>query len=448
MKIKKNVNGSVKPSTKKKEVFVKRMKRLRGKIDVNPLNEEISKPVLIPSKSDSEPITEPKFYSSLVSNKVLVLLSADSSLTINGAVDLKAFTTNVDIFGYRMEIGDKVPIYNPIGFNTITVDVVSDGGSNNTVIWEEIEDFTEQDIEECRKNFRPENGIIVLSRHSSHKIKFLNKMMKECFFPSVHNLSIEKPTYTSEYLLNCSFEETDKQAITINPHWKKVILEKSSRLILVGGQNVRKSTFLRYMVNSNLKKFGQILLIDLDIGQSESFLPQTISASLLSKPLLGPGYFQSLNPQEAIFVGSINVLLSPENYLKSEIELMKRCRENKAFHGIPWVFNTMGYFKGFGLEVLMALYKIILPTDVVQIYNRFENDEGSQYQSNVVNKMIGDLPDPPSYQLHQFEKNFHAKKYQRNDISAKDIRHLVVMCGLSGILKNGEGFLTDVAPVR
>lgn len=450
MKVSKKENVSAKP-IKKKEALAKRMKRLTKKIDVNPSKGKITKPLLtlpLESETDKEPIKEHKFYSSLISNKVLVLLCKDSPLVISGAVDLVSFTSNVELFGYRVGIGEKVSLYNPIGFNTLAIEVVSDSTSNHTVNWKRLEDFTKQDIDDCKRNYLPENGLIILSRHTSHKVKFVQKMMKEHFFPSVNRLLIEKSTYTCEYLLNCSFEQTGKEAIVINPHWNKVVLEKSSRVIVVGSQNVGKSTLLRYMVNSNLKEFKKIVLIDLDVGQSESFLPQTISASVLSKPLLGPGYFQSLDPEEAIFVGQINILLSPESYLKSVIELMKRCRENKSLQGIPWVFNTMGYFKGFGLELLIALYKIIQPTDVVKINDRFDNNEGNQFQSNVVEKLIGHLPDSPAFQLHQFEKNFQTKKYQRHAVSTKDIRHLIVMCGLSGILKSGGGFLNEVTPVR
>lgn len=446
---KKKDDDFVKPSKKKKEAFVRRMKKLRGKIDINLPKEETESSPTTQSKTEPppEPIVNHRFYSSLISNKVLVLLCEKSPLTITGAVDLQTLTTNVEIFGFRPEIAEKVSLYNPSGFNTLAIEVTP--GSISTLRLDDLKDFTKNDIEDCQKNFRPENGVIVLSRHSSHKVDFLKKVMKEHFFPSVHYLSVEKPTYTCEYLLNCSFDETNKPAINISPFWKNVVLENSSRVIVAGGQNVGKSTFLRYMVNSNLKKASQkILLIDLDIGQSESFLPQTISATVLNKPLLGPGYLQSLDPEEAIFVGQINVLLSPESYLRSVIELIKKVRRNKSLNRIPWVVNTMGYFKGFGLELLINLYKIIQPTDVVQINDRFEKNEGNQFQSNILEKMIGKLPDFPSFQLHQFEKNFYTQKYSRNAVSAKDIRHLVVMCGLSGILKDGGAFLNDVIPVR
>ncbi|KAL5288860.1 NOL9 family protein [Megaselia abdita] len=441
MKNSKKKDDFVKPSLKKKEAFIKRMKKLRGKVD---LKEEITKEVKIPEPKSE--IKDHKFYSSLVSNKVLVLLCKEKPFTITGAVDLQCFTENVEIFGYQSKLGEKVSLFNPNGFNTFSIEVVS--SDQNTPNWSTLKDFTENDIEDCKEHFRPENGVIVLSRHSSHKVDFLKKIMKEHFFPSVHFLAIERNTYACEYLLNCSFEFNEYKTINISPFWKNVKLEKSSKVIVAGGQNVGKSTFLRYMVNNNLKKASEkILLIDLDIGQSEVFLPQTISATVLENPLLGPGYFHNLNPEEAVFVGEINVILSPENYLRSVIELIKRCRENPSLNGIPWVINTMGYFKGFGLELLLNLYKIIRPTDVVQINDRFEKSEGNQFQSSVVEKMIGSLPDFPAFQLHQFEKNFFTKKYRRNTISAKDIRHLVVMCGLSGVLKSGGGFLNDVTPV-
>lgn len=445
---KKNDDDFVKPSKKKKEAFIKRMKKLKGKVDLNIPKEETEVPCTTQSNPEpAEPIADHRFYSSLISNKVLVLLCEGSPLTIRGAVDLQSLTNNIEIFGYRPENRETVSLYNPSGFNTVTIEVAP--GSNSTVDWDDLKDFTQNDIKDCKQNFRPENGVIVLSRHSSHKVDFLKKVMKEHFFPSIHYLSFEKPTYTCEYLLNCSFDEPNQQAINISPFWKNVVLENSSRVIVAGGQNVGKSTFLRYMVNSNLKKASQkILLIDLDIGQSESFLPQTVSVTILSKPLLGPGYLQSLKPEEAIFVGEINVLLSPESYLRSVIELVKKVRGNKSFDRIPWVINTMGYFKGFGLELLINLYKIIQPTDVVQINDTFEKNEGNQFQSNILEKMIGELPDFPSFRLHQFEKNFYSKKYDRNAINAKDIRLLVVMCGLSGILKDGGAFLNDVTPVR
>lgn len=443
MKIpKKSVDKSVKPSTKKKESFSKQMKSLRGKVEI-----EKGFQNLVENLPESEELSNHKFYSSLITNKVLVLLCPNKPLTISGAVDIQCLTGNVEIFGYQLEAGEKVSLFNPRGFNSFTINSFENGKK------EEIRDdilnyFSQDDVKDCRRFLNPGTGLIVLSRHSSHKVDFVMKTMKENFFRSVHFLKTETPTYCCEYLLNCTIEETSSEnIINVDRNWENVVLEKSSRLIVAGAQNVGKSTFVRYFLNSKLKFFSRILLIDLDIGQSEIFLPQTISATVLEKPLLGPGYLQNLIPLESIFIGEVNVLLSPEKYIKSVMELVKRCRENPELRGIPWIVNTMGYFKGFGLEILLMLYKIIHPTVVVQINDNQRNVQGNLFQSKVLEKMVGNLSDFPNFQLYQFEKNFYSMRYRKDAISAKDIRHLMVLCGLSGILKDGGGFINDIAPV-
>ena len=71
----------------------------------------------------------------------------------------------------------------------------------------------------------------------------------------------------------------------------------NAKIVLCGGKAVGKSTLLRYFVNTMLKKFEKVVVIDCDIGQSEFTIPGCVSVVIVNKPLLGPSYTHFIKPK-------------------------------------------------------------------------------------------------------------------------------------------------------
>lgn len=65
---------------------------------------------------------------------------------------------------------------------------------------------------------------------------------------------------------------------------------------MAGYKNSGKSTMMRYLINKCLKKWKKILVLDLDIGQSEFTLPGCVSVFIIDSPLLGPNFTHLLQP--------------------------------------------------------------------------------------------------------------------------------------------------------
>ena len=86
-----------------------------------------------------------------------------------------------------------------------------------------------------------------------------------------------------------NFEELQRESV------------RNPRLMVVGGKGVGKSTFMRYVTNRLLngiaslddpakEPFPTILLIDLDPGQAEFTVPGCLSATKVSRPIMGPNF--------------------------------------------------------------------------------------------------------------------------------------------------------------
>lgn len=67
-------------------------------------------------------------------------------------------------------------------------------------------------------------------------------------------------------------------------------------MILCGGKGTGKSTLLRYLVNKSLSRNPEILVLDLDPGQSEFTIPGCLSVIIIQQPLLGPNFSHFTTP--------------------------------------------------------------------------------------------------------------------------------------------------------
>lgn len=168
-------------------------------------------------------------------------------------------------------------------------------------------------------NYDKERDAIVLLKRNSRAQNMLStfsKHMSENVFPLVN--ATNRPNYSSEYLLNCLIQSADmSNGLQVPTVWTKLPLKQESRLMVTGGKGVGKSTLLRYMLNRHLEKFPRALLIDLDIGQPELFVPQTVSCTVVDAPLLGPGIFCKKQPDIAFVVGHVNVVMCAEQYARA-----------------------------------------------------------------------------------------------------------------------------------
>jgi len=104
----------------------------------------------------------------------------------------------------------------------------------------------------------------------------------------------------SDELLNRTMKDGKSRLFTVivtdSPFINENVQLGPIRILLGGYKNSGKTTMMRYLINKCLQKWNKILVLDLDIGQSEFSIQGCISAYIIDTPLLGPNFTHLTQP--------------------------------------------------------------------------------------------------------------------------------------------------------
>lgn len=132
----------------------------------------------------------------------------------------------------------------------------------------------------------------------------------------------------------------------------KIILEDQvKRIIVLGGTDCGKSTFITFLVNMALDKNMRIAVIDADVGQNDIGPPATVSLAIPEKQL---DHLRSLKPYRMFFIGSITPY-GVEDLLISSILRLTEIAEKDNVEKI--IVNTDGWLEA--VEAVMYKTKLI-----------------------------------------------------------------------------------------
>lgn len=409
---------------------------------------------------------ETKFYNAIDSCHVLVLLR--DPFFIYGTIKLQLISGNIEIFGYQPDLNEILDIFSPRGYGFLDIKPIKNNNFfektalANIIFQDNYENiFLKYDLNDIIENYNSKtDALVLLTRNDCNKkIEMLRKYMKENLLPNMNSITLDRPFYASEFILHSLIRIQSQNSIRIDPKWQTIKINYNTKLMIIGGKSVGKSTLTRYLINKNLKIFQKILLIDLDIGQPELFIPQTLSVYVLDRPLLGPGYYLGLEPKKALIFGDINAILSPIDYLNSIQILLKFCQETEEFQNIPWFINTMGYVKGFGNELIAAIIKYLQPTDIIQLQStKSANNFDYLMYPNIVQRIPMNVYAENDLKINNLELKHHLilfdsimngrhiSKSSEWDMKSKDMRYAMIVTRLGAAL-NKFDWLTDVKPV-
>lgn len=150
-------------------------------------------------------------------------------------------------------------------------------------------------------------------------------------------------------------------------------------VVVCGAQNVGKSTFARFLVNTLLRRYTKVGYLDTDVGQPEFTPPGCLSLHILEKPNPDLSTLCLRTPERCYFYGDISPKGDPRAYLRTIVNLYDHFR--KEYYDaqpsdklelskrvqIPLVVNTHGWVKGIGYDALVDMLRYMVPTHVVQI---------------------------------------------------------------------------------
>nr|XP_044249015.1 polynucleotide 5'-hydroxyl-kinase NOL9 [Drosophila takahashii] len=399
------------------------------------------------------------FENSLKSNHVLAVIKED--LELYGTLVLTLLSGQISVNGYRPRRQEALNIYSPKGLNWVSISPTKvKKPAKDAVDWEELnKNFTRAQLDRIQGSFQSQtNAIVLLQRNTAGQrlVDNFGKHMAQNVFPLVN--ASNRPYHQSESLLHCLIQSSDlSRTLQVPQVWNKLKMQATSRILIAGGKGVGKSSLLRYLINRNLGQFPSLLLIDLDIGQPEIFVPQTVSCTLIDGPLLGPGFLFNKQPDYAYVVGHTNIVLCAEQYARAVIQLIQDVQKDEKYANIPWLINTMGYNKGFGSELMALLVDRIHPTDLVQIASPFPiNNFDSALDSSSLSQLkpiiyTADefrVKEIPKYTLHKLLSAVPAKEPGTWSLSAKDMRYSNLLARLSSCLTGNAKSLTDCQPLK
>uniref|UniRef100_A0A1A9WEH5 Polynucleotide 5'-hydroxyl-kinase NOL9 n=1 Tax=Glossina brevipalpis TaxID=37001 RepID=A0A1A9WEH5_9MUSC len=411
------------------------------------------------------------FCNAVSNNLVLVLLK--DPFYIYGTIRLTLLTGNVDLYGHSPPLYTELEVFSPRGCTVVEISPKTPEVNPNLTKDALIEflksydtKFTVRDLRRLADTYNPKRDAVLLLKPNkeSKRIKQqFKKFMDQNVFPNIKTLGIERPLYGSEYRLRCVINTSvsDDKCLRVPKEWHNFALHLNSKVMIAGGKAVGKSTLLRFLINKFLPHFHNILLIDLDIGQPEIFVPQTVSCTMIKQPLIGPGFLLNLEPDLALAVGHVNIVLCPHRYIHAAKDLIKYCLSQQQYGQIPWLINTMGYNKGFALELMSEIALQLMPTDVIQLQSRkdinnFDFALCADVLNNVPKRMFLEnhekgkqTPPIKAYELHLWDSPAERdNRYQKDwDMSAKDLRYANLLTRLSVPLTNTAEWLTDCKPM-
>lgn len=173
-----------------------------------------------------------------------------------------------------------------------------------------------------------------------------------------------------------------KQIHSKQQHQKKIPKKERKIILISGPRKVGKSMLAKYISNTILNTKPSCIYLDLDMGQTEFTPPGFFSFSKLSyeRFLIGPPIRHSHYADKSIFIGSNSLDTCPQHCINA-FEVLWSILETKEE---DVCINTLGWVSGLGLSFLQYILQRTIPTHVISIKARNNNNNDSSPISHEV----------------------------------------------------------------
>lgn len=390
-----------------------------------------------------------------------VVIRLMNTIHFHGILIVKALANNVQINGFELKQGETLNVTSIARADYfINLTPVANPSVQNANYSAQLQKLLPgDDIARIVESFDPKTESLVHVHQGlpDSTVAMLSAYSPHVLLPTKKMLLANSPCPTSELILSSKFfvgsENSKLSAFQVNDQWNHVEVSSESRVLVIGGKNVGKSSLCQFLINANIARFEKVLLIDLDVGQPICSPAQTVSATLLTKPIIGPGYLARASPEKSFVYGDKSIMIAPFKYLRCVRQLLEFCSANPNYKQVPWIVNTMGYQKGFGLQLVCLLTKMLQPTDVIQIQHGNKSFNYARILTeDVVNDFefnFFDAKDVPSrvfFTTHVLDSLVNLNQSSKWISNATDKRKLAMLGQLSRLLRANQTSLNDVTP--
>jgi energy-coupling factor transporter ATP-binding protein EcfA2 len=124
--------------------------------------------------------------------------------------------------------------------------------------------------------------------------------------------------------------------------------QRGATTAVIGPRGAGKSTFVKWAVNRLLSNNKSVFILDVDPGQTDTFLPCCLAVSRVTQPLLAPPHALHLKPFSVHFYGHTSPAVDIDAYCRAVAAAAASARAAAAAEGAPLVVNTLGWVKGIG----------------------------------------------------------------------------------------------------
>lgn len=444
---------------------IPKLVNLDGEVVVD--KEEFSMPTPCARTSENEKIYKCsgmseicKFYDCIDDSGVIVKLR--NTIYFHGVLVIRAVANSVQVNGYVLKPKETITVASIARgeyFLNLTPFVYAQ--RPEVSLLDELKGLlSDHDASNILKEFDPSTEAIIHLQQGlpDSALQMLQFYSPIALLPTKKMLLADSPCPSSELILSAKFFTASDNTFILNEQWDNIEVKEDSRFVIIGGKNVGKSALTQFLINKNVAIFEKILLIDLDIGQPIIGAAQTISATVLKKPIIGPGYLNGVQPDKCLLYGDKSIMISPFKYVDCVRQLLQFCFENESYRNIPWLINTMGYQKGFGLQLMCILLRILQPTELVQVQHANNSFNFSKIVTeSIVNQFELSFFDPEDivgiepkafFTTHTVDSVVN----RDSDVNSKWIsnatekRKLSMIAQLAKLVKGNGSCLNDVTP--
>lgn len=347
-----------------------------------------------------------------VHNRTVLVMQPGQTLCFRGKCLLTCVYGRVEVLGFTIEEGQQsYPLFSPSSHCPLTITALSSSSND-------IKNTKEGRIEaksmvrkylssEPRKRLLSEvdagSCVILLEPLDTPLTRFLKSLpeLNELFELSakdLHDMSamLDTPlngigvvplrSTTESLVMSPSYRDALSTLITACSEE----LDGCPIILVCGPQNSGKSTFNRHLINTLLNHTASVEYLECDLGQTELTPPGCLSLSTVREPLLGPPFTHQCTPDHMIFYGQSSCQSDLDRYLDCLKSLWRSYNRES-----PIIINTMGWIKGFGLQLLVDIIRFLSVSHVVQL-GYGENTQCPALTSDFLKSSHGWQTHPPA----------------------------------------------------